>query len=160
MKEKLTINTSTVIEKYNNVDGNGKKALESLFGVEMFSNNISKIKTFQDALKVVGKISKEAKTLSEYKGKDKYLVAACAFTQLTIIAKALNQGWEPDWSNSDQNKYFPYFIHKSGVGLSFYDFDGWFTHTAVGSRLCFKSSELAEYAGKQFESIYLEFLTL
>jgi hypothetical protein len=48
----------------------------------------------------------------------------------------------------------------SGVGFSYVDCVRWLTSSDVGSRLCFKSSELAEYAGKTFESIYKDFLTL
>ncbi len=32
------------------------------------------------------------------------------------------------------------------------------TYAHIGSRLCFKSSALAEYAGKQFAEIYFAFM--
>jgi len=32
-----------------------------------------------------------------------------AYRKLRIIAEALNEGWKPDWSNSDEYKYYPWF---------------------------------------------------
>ncbi|QYS85434.1 hypothetical protein JJC03_09305 [Flavobacterium oreochromis] len=85
-----------------------------------------------------------------------------AYKQLKLIAQALNQGWTPDWSNKMEYKYYPWFEigSPSGGGFSFGGYDLWYSVSLVGSRLCFKSSELAEYAGKQFEAIYKDFLTL
>ena len=78
-----------------------------------------------------------------------------AFVMLKIIAKALRGEWEPDWNDSDQEKWFPYFeANDAGFGFSRTDYGRWHTRTCVGSRLCFPSSELAEYAGKQFIDIY------
>lgn len=121
-----------------------------------------RVKTFEDACKVVG-IENDAKftlnTDSEYLGK--HLNSVAAYTKLIIIAAALNEGWEPDFSDSNQPKYYPWLKwDPAGSGFSFSDFSYGRTHTAVGARLCFKSRELAEYAAKQFKDIYNEFLTL
>ena len=84
-----------------------------------------------------------------------------AYRKIKLIVKALNEGWTPDWSDSDQYKYFPWFnmSSSSGAGLSYLGF-GWNSCSAVGSRLCFKNRDLAKYAGQQFESIYKEFMTI
>ncbi|MDV3666346.1 hypothetical protein CMU51_20050 [Elizabethkingia anophelis] len=84
-----------------------------------------------------------------------------AYKQLKLIVSALNEGWVPDWDNSNQCKYYAWFrMGSSGSGFSFggygYDFSG----SHVGSRLCFKNRDLAEYAGKQFLTIYQRFFTL
>lgn len=85
--------------------------------------------------------------------------------ELLIITKALNKledgtFWEPDWSNWDQYKYFPWVEVKaskenpSGFGFSSSFYVLWHSLTFAGSRLCFHSSELALYALKQFEEHY------
>jgi hypothetical protein len=85
-----------------------------------------------------------------------------AYAKLFIIAEALNEGWVPDWADSDQYKYYPWLLVKkntknpSGFGLSYDGYDCAGSYSNVGSRLCFKSSELAEYAGKQFKKEYEE----
>lgn len=84
-----------------------------------------------------------------------------AYRKIKMIAKVLNEGWQPNWDNSSEYKYYPWFdMRSSGSGgFSFSAYDYWYTHSVVGSRLCFKSKDLAIYAGKQFEAIYKEFLT-
>ena len=85
-----------------------------------------------------------------------------AYVKVKLIARVLNEGWTPDWTNSSEYKYYPWFkmSSPSGVGFSFLDDDFWNTHSLCGSRLCFKSRDLAIHAGKTFENIYKDFFTL
>ena len=79
--------------------------------------------------------------------------------KLYIIFKAINNGWRPDWGNSNQYKYFPwYYMLSSGFGFGTSDFHSAYTFTTVGSRLCTDTSEKALYIAKQFEQEYKEFL--
>jgi len=66
---------------------------------------------------------------------------------------------EPDWGNHDQWKYEPWFDMggSSGSGFAYFAYDLWGTGSACGSRLCFKSRELAEYAGEQFRDLYKDY---
>jgi hypothetical protein len=64
-----------------------------------------------------------------------------------IFIMAINNGWVPDYSNSNQAKYFPWGIaSSSGLGFrdSNYGFD--YTITGVGSRLCTDTAEKALWA--------------
>ena len=103
-----------------------------------------------------------------------------AYIQLRIITYALNEGWVPQFTE-DEYRYYPYFylytqkeiddmseddkalLHVGGnatdgarCGLSSAtSADGFsHSHTRIGARLAFKSSELAKYAGNQFREIY------
>lgn len=107
-----------------------------------------------------------------------------AFLQLRIIAAALNEGWTPDWGNKDQRKWYPWFYILSEqeyndldeeekcrvvgrAGGSAYASGGLvcavayyassFSSTFHGSRLAFKSSELAEYCARQFGEVWAKF---
>lgn len=74
-----------------------------------------------------------------------------------LLCKSLNEGWTPNWDNSNEYKYYPWFK----MGSSAFRCDGyayWVTGSIVGSRLCFKSPELARYAGEQFENVYKHFM--
>jgi hypothetical protein len=123
---------------------------------------LPKIKTFEAACKALkldpNKVLPKVSSMPK-----KHQAALLAHAKLVIIAQALNEGWEPNWSNRDEYKYFPYFVVKatdktpSGSGLSFDDCDRWHSSSNVGSRLCFKSYELAEYAGKTFIKLYEEY---
>lgn len=84
-----------------------------------------------------------------------------AFDKLLIIAEALNEGWQPDWNNSGEHKYLPWFDMRSknvgsGLGLSFGGCGYDCSTSAVGSRLVFRASELAKYAWEQFPEIYAD----
>ena len=115
-----------------------------------------RVKTFEDACEV---LRLENVQIGQV-GLDKHSKSIEAYAKLSIISEALNEGWTPDWSDKSQYKYVAWFTHKSGLGLSYSGYDGWRSNAGVGSRLCFKSSELATYAGKQFEDIYRDYLTL
>lgn len=88
-----------------------------------------------------------------------------AYYSLKVIAKALNEGWEPNWNDTGQNKYYPYFYIKpnangANAGLSYSTTYRAVSHTSanIGSRFCFKTKELAKYAGTQFIKLYEKFL--
>lgn len=115
-----------------------------------------RIKTFEDACEHQGVNVDEF-----YSGCKNLTIDEIAYKKLKIIAKALNENKEPDWNNSNEGKYYPYFDMRSasGFGFSGTDYDLWYTDTNCGSRLSFRSSKLAMYAGKQFTSIYKELFT-
>ncbi|WP_314060110.1 hypothetical protein [Empedobacter brevis] len=122
---------------------------------------IERIKTFQDAINELGEDDEDVKAyrVIENLPIPKHIIAQL---QLVLIAKALNEGWTPDWSNSNQYKYYPWFdMESSSAGGFVYDaFVVWDSYSVVGSRLCFPSRELAEYAGKQFKDIYEEYFVI
>jgi len=116
-----------------------------------------RIKTFADVLKYFGIDETYFNEQNEDLESD-----VVAYRKVKLIVKALNEGWTPDWSDSDQYKYFPWFNmgSSSGAGFSYDVYVCWFTVSLVGSRHCFKNRDLAKYAGQQFESIYKEFMTI
>lgn len=114
-----------------------------------------RIKTFEDALK--------DQNISEddfYSSCKELTIDEIAYKKLKLIAKSINEDWTPNWNDSNEYKYYPYFDMRENVGFSVSAFDGWDTFAGVGSRLCFKTKELAEYSGKQFISIYKDFLII
>lgn len=121
------------------------------------------IMTFEDACKALN----IAPNVPEVSGlPEKHQKAIIAHYKLVIIAQALNNGWEPNWSNWDEYKYFPWLEVKadesnpSGSGFSYTDYDYSYSDTIVGSRLCFQTRELALYAAKQFEDLYKDYLLI
>ena len=76
-----------------------------------------------------------------------------------LLVKSLNQGWTPDFNDTSQTKYEPYFLGGSS-GFRFYDYDACYSDSNVGSRLCFKSRELVEHAGKKFTQWYKQIIVI
>ena len=116
------------------------------------------IKTFEDACKVKGLDPLALPEVSMLPVEHQN--ALVATYKLFVVTEALNEGWKPNWNDSDEEKYFPFFLvdadeeHTGGTGLSYIDYDYRFQFSFVGSRLCFQNSELAKYAGTQFADLY------
>lgn len=94
-----------------------------------------------------------------------HLKAIAAINQLFTIAEAWNKedDFTPDFSDWEQDKWFPWFEYdKDAAGFVYANASSTVTgaDAAIGSRLCFKSSERAEQFGKQFTSLYNEVFTL
>lgn len=142
-----------------------------------------RIKTFEDACHEIG-IDAEAWN------RDKISLGlepdVLAFLKLRIIVKALNEGWEPRFTE-DECRYYPWFIlytgeeynkldeeEKSrvvfrssydafalgGVSCAYAYYDSSYTSAVIGVRLAFKTSELAAYCGRQFLDIWADFVFL
>ncbi|MFV8347279.1 hypothetical protein [Flavobacterium sp. ZB4P13] len=158
MNDTLTVEKGKVLEAYSKAKSPRRVMLENLFGIKTFQPEIKeRIKNFDDVLRE-NKIAKGC-FLKSCEG---LTTDEVAYKQLKEILKAFNEGWEPDWTNSSQGKYYPWFKmgSPSGGGFSYGDYDSWRTDSRVGSRLCFKSADLAKHAGQLFESIYKDFLTV
>ena len=87
--------------------------------------------------------------------------AMIAHAKMIIITEALNDGWEPDWNNDDEYKYYPWFyMDKPGFRFGAAGYDCTSTFTTGGSRLCFRTRALAEYAGKTFIELYRDMMVI
>lgn len=119
-----------------------------------------KVKSFEDACKVLD-ITPSVPVVTGIP--EKYQKPLIANYQLMVIAEALNEGWIPDWSNGEWDKWYPWFDmdNSSSAGRFSVDVaDDRNSLSSVGSRLCFKSEALAEYAGTQFLELYRELFVI
>lgn len=65
-------------------------------------------KTFEDACKELGE---DHKLVQQFKAIEKAIAEdkeATAYFKLGIITAALNEGWEPDFTNDNEYRYYPY----------------------------------------------------
>ena len=134
-----------------------KAVLTETFGEKAFKpKDYTDIKTFDDACQACGLSEKEFNDRFNSLGLDNDTVN---YEKSKIIVKAINQGWTPDWNDSDQRKWYPWFeVVSSGFGFSFTTYYCTLTITTVGSRLCFETSDKCKYAATQFIEIYKQFL--
>jgi hypothetical protein len=129
-----------------------KEILSESFGKDCFTKRkYSDIKTFEDACEELG-ISTEQFLAADTSDE-------IAYKKLKIIVRAINQDWIPDWNNSDQYKWFPYFNLSSGFGFSGSGYGCDITRAGVGSRLCFESEAKSNHAGRQFTQLFQDFIT-
>lgn len=149
------------VKKLTEDEGNGS-IFDYFYKEEDYEEITDRVKTYEDACKVLG-----VEPINEQNAKAQgFRSDEIARRKLETIAAALNEGWKPDWNNTDQYKYYPYFYiqenakGKGSAGLSY----ALTLHTApttpayFGSRLCFYASRLARYASNQFTDLYEQIL--
>lgn len=146
--ETLEISKENALQAYEKATPKRKKLLSDLFGKKVFQKNVmERIKTYEDACEDQG-ITPLDQTdflfLPEIDQKH-----AFAAHRINTIIRSLNEGWVPDWTNTNQPKYYIWYA-GSGSRFSYYGYFCVFDDSCVGSRLHFKSRELAEYFGKTF----------
>lgn len=188
--ETIEIKREEVLATYKtareNDDINVMCALESLFGKDTFKPKDvrDRIKTFEDAMMALGE---EHPLVREWHLGENLSPDLEAYLQLRVIVAALNEGWEPQFTE-DEERYYPWhwlytrkeidnmeaseLKERNMVSTEKYqtDYAGFaFAYssrapsssaTTVGSRLCLKSDALAEYCGKQFTDIWADFLLI
>ena len=122
------------------------------------------ITDFERARKALGLKPNTCYNLSEHVPKfvsninPKHIDALIALNKLFTIAEAWNKEdrFVPDFSDTDQYKYYPWFKYDKNTARFVYASTdsacNWSAH--LGSQICFKTSKRAEQFGKQFEDLY------
>lgn len=134
-----------------------------------YTDITSRVKSYADACKVLGIEPMDEDSMKAH-GFRKDEIAR---RKLETITEALNEGWKPNWADTDEYKYYPWFYievndgqtedgNTTGAfaGLSYATADNAATntHASVGSRLCFHDRETARYAGRTFTDLYAQIL--
>lgn len=87
--------------------------------------------------------------------------AILAFYKLSVIIQCVNEEWEPNWQDWEERKYYPWFnAFPAGLGYSNTIHTASHTSAGIGSRLCYKSSDLAREWGKKLLPLYEDMLLL
>ncbi len=149
------------VKKLTEDEGNGS-IFDYFYKEEDYEEITDRVKTYEDACKVLG-----VEPINEQNAKAQgFRSDEIARRKLETIAAALNEGWKPDWNNTDQYKYYPYFYiqenakGKGSAGLSCASthHSAAYASAIIGSRLCFYASRLARYASNQFTDLYEQIL--
>ena len=88
---------------------------------------------------------------------EEYRKPIIAQYKLMIIRDAIVGDWRPDWNNSRQYKWYPWFyMNSSGFRFNGSDFVITHTDSAGGSRLCFQTEEQTEYCATTFLELWCD----
>lgn len=180
MRTAIQVFDTSIIAAYNNAGDETKKCLEKLFPNVDFSKPVDimdRVKTWDDVVDELG--YDPTRNLPTNAEPD-----LVAYVKLRAIAQVLNEGWTPQFT-TDEYRYFPWFYlytqeeidamdeekrsrvvlrsvyyasANGGVAAAHADYDSSYASTSYGSRLAFKTRELAVYAGKQFTEIWADFV--
>lgn len=160
MKKSLQIDENKVLELYQKLSLEFQQMLEDALGKEFFNRKITdRVKTYEDACAILEIDPLESlPDTSDCPKEDRK--AYVAFHKLVVITRALNEGWRPDWSNTNQPKWFNWWWTNGNAGLASAgsSYAPSYTLAHFGSRLCFKSEALAYYAAETFKELYEDYL--
>jgi hypothetical protein len=129
------------------------------------------IKTVEDAAKAIGITLLSEETHRTLLGLQEGIIARNNYLHylLTIVCKALNGDWEADWRSNDEIWqiwcYVPARLGNAlrgaycGLGILHSNHGPTYAHARNGVSLCLKTEEIAYYAKKQFEELWIEYLT-
>lgn len=115
-----------------------------------------RIESYEDACKALGLKPISDEVFNAF-GEDAKTMAA--YHKLSVITRAINEGWQPDWHNRDERKYEPYYYtNNGGLAYAYTHNAPSNTYTTIGSRLCFKDYERAAFAVKTFgKTLYKDY---
>ena len=136
---------------HNGATKERKLELEELFPeLKPINIIVDRVKTYEDALKVLGR---------NHFNENNLYPREIARRKLEIIIEALNEGWKPDFNNTQQIKWYCYFNWAlAGFGCSSAYASPTYADARIGVRLCLKNKELADYIGEQFTDLYEKML--
>ena len=114
-----------------------------------------KIKSYEAACKALGLKPISDEVFNAFQKEDRKTMAA--YHKLAVITRAINEGWQPDWSNRYESKYEPY-MYTNSAGLAFaYPNAPSDASSSIGSRLCFRDYERATFAVETFGELYKDY---
>lgn len=189
----MEVKNEKIIAAYQSADESGKKLLEGLFpGMNLNKKDerpvTERIKTLEDAMEALGAGNR---LVEEYIAvRDKLQTDEgdlIAYLKLRIAVAALNEGWEPEFTENEK-RWYPwqylwtakelkekdeewkkerasmpvddYVTEYAGFAFAISHSAPSRTSAPFGSRLCLKNSELATYCGKQFINLLADFKLL
>lgn len=140
------------------------------FRIEEREYDITKrVKSYADACKVLGIEPMDEDCMKE-QGFRKDEIAR---RKLETIAEALNEGWKPNWADTNECKYYPWFCIEvdekqaedgnttgayAGLSCAVAACAATATSAYFGSRLCFHDRGTARYVGRTFTDLYEQVL--
>lgn len=189
MENKLEVLKEDAVSAYNSASEEQKNILEQLFGKAAFrpADVRDRVKTFEDACEELGEHHAFVAAFRIAEANGAFGSDTIAYLKLRIVVAALNEGWEPEYNDSEYRWYpwFYFYTNKEiddmdeeqksewcrcvgrsnnyayangGLSYAFANYAFSISNSFSGARLAFKTKELAEYAGKQFIEIYRDFV--
>lgn len=187
--DNVEIKKSNLEAAYKQADDNTKKLLATLFGDAVTAKDdrpvTERIKTFEDAMAA---LDSNHPFVCDFRAfcaqSDDISPDMLANLKLRIICAALNEGWEPEFTE-EETRYYPWFwlytqaelddmgdrekqerrmidtadyvTEYAGFGYAYSSSAPSDATAYFGSRLCLRSSDLAVYCGKQFIKLWADF---
>lgn len=188
----IDFTSEQLLDFYRSTSNAGRQAIKEALG-DKLSEALpitERVKTYEDAVRELGEKHPFVEFAESAKWRYEGIVGAdiVAYLKLRVIVAALNEGWEPQFTEGERRWYGWYCIVSKSeydamsdddkancrcVGRSYGNANASgglvysnaycvssYSNTSYSARLAFKSEELAEYAAKQFAELFGDFCFL
>lgn len=195
----MEIQEKNVILAYSEAEDSGKKLLRTLFPSIDFDaatqpetrSIIERVTTFDEAVEELNRRASDGDELASQLLNDweqlheSATPDLVAYIKLRIVCAALNEGWEPEFTEDEERWYPWHYLWTQGeidrmsdeekqqralIGVDDYRRDGWagfacsvssgapsYSDSDVGSRLCCKDEKTARHAATTFIRLWADF---
>lgn len=195
----MEIQEKNVILAYSEAEDSGKKLLRTLFPSIDFDaatqpdtrSIIERVTNFDEAVEELSRRTSDGDELASQLLNDweqlheSATPDLVAYIKLRIVCAALNEGWEPEFTEDEERWYPWHYLWTQGeidsmsddekkqralIGVDDYRQDGWAgfaystsaytpsdSRTTIGSRLCCKDEKTARHAATAFISLWADF---
>lgn len=97
-------------------------------------NTEKKIASYEDACRVLNIQPINEEVFNIFPKEDQR--SMLAYHKLTVITRALNNGWKPNWDDQNEWKYYPLFRYvNAGLSYAYTYYAAAYTIAYIGSRL-------------------------
>jgi hypothetical protein len=149
MTKTLTLSDIEARQIYSTAPSELKRILESTFTKAFFSQSLLERCTSFEAVCA----ERGVNPFDIYSTDDKPHIAA--IKRLEFAIEVINDDPNfPNWDDSDQYKWFPWFYHNSPAGFRFYASNYGDAGSRVGSRFVLKSEDRVQHMVKYFFADY------
>ena len=195
----MEIQEKNVILAYSEAEDSGKKLLRTLFPSIDFDaatqpdtrSIIERVTNFDEAVEELSRRASDGDELASQLMNDweqlheSATPDLVAYIKLRIVCAALNEGWEPEFTEDEERWYPWHYLWTQGeidsmsddekkqralIGVDDYRQDGWagfaYSHStaapslsasSIGSRLCCKDEKTARHAATTFIRLWADF---
>lgn len=186
-KTNIDFTQEQLVAFYRSTSCDGRKAIKEALGDKFSEALpvVERVKTYEDAVNELGEKHPyvEVASSSSWRFPGEINKDIVAYLKARVVVAALNEGWQPEYVPGEC-RWYPWYEliskedyeamsedekqERRGVGRSSNSAHGGLVYSnassasslssaCVGSRLAFKSEELAKYAGKQFAELFADF---
>lgn len=189
----MEIKKENVVNAYMAGDNSVKEMLRAMFpDIEFIAEKrpiTERVKTFEDACRELSEdnalVLHYRHLIKENEEKDISMTDIVAYMKLRIVCAALNEGWEPQFAEKDDIRWYPlhslwtseelkgkddvwkrnkhlmstgdYNTEYAGFAFDMSSIVPSNGYATLGSRLCLKNQVLSDYCGKQFIELWADF---
>lgn len=154
MEQTIQIPRSKLLSIYNDGNQLTKDQLKDLLGNALKYSSYKDVSSHNVACEILGE---ERSQMPDLSCRPIHQIEPLKATLiLWDLEEAINlvDGFVPNYADTNQEKWKPYFDGRNDFGFSYSSYDGWISRTFAGARLGFRNEKISNFFGQQFNDLH------